>query len=503
MQLDRITIALRPRSPREAMDLGTKLLRANARAVWGAWFIVTAPVFVLLNIAFGLLGKPWLALLAMWWLKPAFDRLPLYVFSRALFGESPGWRATLSGQRAWRWGPTLAHLTWLRLDSMRALRLPLVFLEGLRGEAARARWRVLRGPLVGKTAFLTQCCLLFELGLYASLWMLVPMLVPTELWPSSRSTLARTLHAMTSGELVYVSNLVIYLAMSVIEPLYIAAGFALYINRRTQLECWDLDLAFRRLGARVAASLVLLLACLACVPTGARAAEPKPPPVSMDKLFTATPAGERDRMDAAAAAVAHDPLLGQKVTRKKWQWRNPKQAAHPKPKTQQTGFGTEMFGLVAKLLLYLLGISAVIALVVALVRRMGVLDRSGLASRREKPVHDALEVQDVAESHVPEDLAGAVRNLWGGGHPRAALALLYRGTAEAVFASAKIDWSPAATEAECLRYAAQMPVRVHGEQARRIVRAWQAAAYADRLPDEQAVERLLDGWPLRTAEVGT
>lgn len=498
MQLDRITIALRPRTPREAIDLGTKLLRANARAVWSAWFVVTAPAWVLLNVGFGLLGRPWLALLAMWWLKPAFDRLPLYVFSRTLFGETPGWRATLRGQRAWRWGPTLAQILWLRLDSTRALRLPLVFLEGLRGGAARDRWRVLRGPLVGQTAFLTYGCMLFELAFYAGLWMLAAMLVPSELWPASRASLLRSLHALSSGGLVYASNLAAYLAMSVIEPLYVAAGFALYINRRTQLECWDLDLAFRRLGARAAASLMLLLACLAFVPTGARAAGPVHRPAPGGRLFRPVPSDQRMRLDAAASAVSHDPLLGRKVTRRQWQWRIRPQTRTSTPSSFGPWVG--WFGSGVRLLLFVLAGGVVIVLAVALARRIR-FTGGGARARGARPATvDDLQLREAAESRVPDDLAGAVRGLWEAGHPRAALALLYRGTAEAVYAAAQMDWSASATEADCMRCARQLPVPAHGERARAIVRTWQAAAYADRMPDANALEEMLSNWPLRTAE---
>jgi hypothetical protein len=33
----------------------------------------------------------------------------------------------------------------------------------------------------------------------------------------------------------------------------VAAGFTLYLNRRTELEAWDLELAFRHLQERLAA----------------------------------------------------------------------------------------------------------------------------------------------------------------------------------------------------------------------------------------------------------
>ncbi len=130
MELERISVVLRPRESREALDLGAAMLRANARAVWSAWFAFTVPAFLLCNALAVLVGVPWLGLLLTWWLKPLFDRVPLYVLSRAVFDRPPCWRETLRGQHAMPWGPTFAGLSWLRVDSHRALRLPLALLEG-------------------------------------------------------------------------------------------------------------------------------------------------------------------------------------------------------------------------------------------------------------------------------------------------------------------------------------------------------------------------------------
>ena len=99
MELERISVVLRPRAPREALDLGAAMLRANAVAVWSAWFAFTVPIFIACNVLGVLLGLPWLGLVLMWWLKPMFDRLPLYVLSRAVFDRTPNWHETLRGQR--------------------------------------------------------------------------------------------------------------------------------------------------------------------------------------------------------------------------------------------------------------------------------------------------------------------------------------------------------------------------------------------------------------------
>ena len=43
-----------------------------------------------------------------------------------------------------------------------------------------------------------------------------------------------------------------FLAMSISEPIYVAAGFMLYLNRRTDLEAWDMEIALRQLAGRLA-----------------------------------------------------------------------------------------------------------------------------------------------------------------------------------------------------------------------------------------------------------
>ena len=35
-------------------------------------------------------------------------------------------------------------------------------------------------------------------------------------------------------------------AVLFVEPFYVAAGFAMYLNRRAELEAWDIEQKFRR-----------------------------------------------------------------------------------------------------------------------------------------------------------------------------------------------------------------------------------------------------------------
>ena len=551
MELERISVVLRPRESREALDLGAAMLRANAGAVWPAWFAFTLPLFVLCNALGLLLGLPWLGLLLVWWLKPLFDRVPLYVLSRAVFDRAPRWRETLHGQRAMPWGPTVAGLSWLRIDSHRALRLPLELLEGAPRRQRAARWKVLRRKLVGEASLLTWGCLQFELVLFLSVWLLALWLLPQEWRPVSFASFFRhDVHgAATAWTLVAAA--VDYLAMSAIEPLYVACGFALYLNRRTELEAWDIDLAFRRLRARLQdlgagaaetfeaksspsedrfstirrpiadamgqetaetwtarralqpgqllpptlpGKALCLLLCLG-LPLAGHAATPTPKaaPVSTPQQVFRQPLDDGDRRFAAAAAqVYRDPRFGGERHVRRWELKY-KQPPAQQPMNMGMAPLRLLSGLFNIVLWLALG-AAVVALAWFAWRwSAGLRERSPLPSSE---AHLSTTVDETPEA-LPHDVAGAARELWQAQCRREALALLYRGCAERIAQQLQLSFAAGATEADWLRHASALSDPVRTQRVTAIVRTWQFAAYADRYPDQVAFERLLDGWPLR------
>ena len=94
------------------------------------------PVFVLLNAIGWIAGLvPWMAL-AMWWLKPVFDRIPLFVLSRAVFGEATHWGDLWRARRQVLGGQLLRTLAWRRFSPWRAYTQPIEQLEGQRGGEA-------------------------------------------------------------------------------------------------------------------------------------------------------------------------------------------------------------------------------------------------------------------------------------------------------------------------------------------------------------------------------
>lgn len=503
MQLERIGVALRPRTPQEAMDLGMSMLRAHARRVWSAWLIFTLPIFLLCQgLAWGV-GAPWLGLLLPWWLRPLFDRIPLYVLSRAVFEQAPDWRATLKGQRAWPWGRTLAALTWLRVDTNRALRLPMDLLEGVTAKQRRARWRVLSRPLVGIASGLTWTCFAFELAISLSLCLFGLWLVPSEALPDSMRSFnqAISLPAFRHA-LVWIASGVTYVSMSIVEPLYVAAGFGLYLNRRTQLEAWDIDLAFRRLRERLLelGMAALLLICALGLPSFAHAAEQPAqaghaPTHSMAEVFR-QPVDGKDALFASGAANAYrDPRFGQPYKTQRWVLRTPPPPVSQSPAAGWLGLGALFANLGSAVLNVLLwgllavGVAALIGFALRYVRGA----KLALPARSEAP--KPLRSQMRQDASLPEDLAAAVRELWRGGRRREALSLLYRGSVQRAAAALHMQPPIDATESDWLQYARNMEDAARRERLVVIVRTWQLAAYADRYPADADIDALLSGWP--------
>ena len=58
---------------------------------------------------------------------------------------------------------------------------------------------------------------------------------------------------------VYTST---FVAFSLVGPFYVCSGFSLYLNRRIELEGWDIDIGFRRILNRIAPTLVIVCCIL-------------------------------------------------------------------------------------------------------------------------------------------------------------------------------------------------------------------------------------------------
>jgi hypothetical protein len=243
MQNDAVDVVWRPRGPWEGCDLGVRLLQSWLRPVFVCYLAVAFPLFCLFAATGAAIS--WLPFLLIWISKPWLDRTILFVLSRALFGRPTSplevWRARTD---VW-WQQLAATLTLRRLTASRSFTQPIVQLEGLRGPELRARISALAARHRGVARAVTQAFASAEFALFFSMFVLQVWLAPhTDANPwSDLQSLGRPAHA-------WVSTLEYAAVVWFLEPFYVAAGFGMYLNRRVELEAWDIEQEFRRAFAR-------------------------------------------------------------------------------------------------------------------------------------------------------------------------------------------------------------------------------------------------------------
>ncbi len=486
MQLDQLTLRLRPRGPWEAMDLGVALLRANWKPVLIAWLALVLPVVVLIY-ALGPAPSNWTWLL-VWWLKPLFARVPLYVLSRAVFGETPRLHEVIRALPGLLRTGVFAGLTYLRFDPWRSFNMPVRVLEGLRGRAAAARGQVLRKRAGGHAFWLTFVCMVFVVVLSFALLGLVNMFTPD---PAGTGENERGLWDMFNRAdehlplwLYYLNAAMDFIAFSVVELLYVAAGFTLYLNRRMVLEGWDIEVALRALAARVATqrekqawtgASAMVLAVLAAAILGqseqARSAEPHSKEIITEVLA--------------------QPEFEQYEDITRWKYVGPRLQDASKAQDKEPAFieGWRGFGVgfaqIARAVVWIALAALIVALLWRLSRWRANVER---APERIVPAAPAARQGKAKyEQALPRDIAHAVQQLLAASQVREALGLLYRA------AAARLGARPSDTEADCL---ARARLREAGLRAyvTNLVRAWQRAAYAQEASMD-AAQSLLSEWP--------
>jgi hypothetical protein len=239
MQVDAIAVKLRPRSMSESADLGVRLVQVNARSVWMTCTPVFIAVFVLAISTVEI--ATWLPTLLIFWLKPWLDRSVLFVLSRAVFGQATSFGDLWKAQRSVWWRQLPATLLLRRLSPWRSFTQPIYQLEGQRGKERRQRRQQLlrgqNGSALGMHAAFAHAELAIDFGLLSLLFLFAPS--------TARGGMFTWL---ASGDIASSLTLAVAYAgvVLVLEPMYVAAGFAMYLNRRVQLEAWDIEQEFRR-----------------------------------------------------------------------------------------------------------------------------------------------------------------------------------------------------------------------------------------------------------------
>ena len=241
MQIEALAVRLRPRSPLEAADLGVRMCQVRARQIYTCYALVWLPVSILSLATVTI--RSWLPLLLIWWLKPWMDRTILFVLSRAAFGQSTAALDVWRSQGAIWWTQLLSTLTVRRISPWRSFTQPVYQLEGLPFVRTGRRIVQLRRGRSGQALLVTSAFSLAETALTFALFSLKFWFAP----PSGEATTWSSLFDPASDLIAPLVAAICYAAVVLfLEPFYVAAGFAMYLNRRAELEAWDIEQEFRR-----------------------------------------------------------------------------------------------------------------------------------------------------------------------------------------------------------------------------------------------------------------
>ncbi len=244
LDLDKLAVEIRPRTPWEAADLGLLMAKRWWWPLTKIWLVMVAPVFVLLS--FLPLEWLWLQYTIIWWLKPIFERALLGFMSLSVFGDEPSIRRVFNNFSRVAFRQFFASLLWRRLSPSRSFDLPVLQLEGLAGRERSTRIAVLHREGTSQASSLTMYGASIEGCLSLAVVGLAFMFVPNEFdIPWSELYLEQN----SRGVMLVINSLSV-IAATLVAPFYVASGFSLYLNRRVNLEGWDIEIAFRKIARK-------------------------------------------------------------------------------------------------------------------------------------------------------------------------------------------------------------------------------------------------------------
>lgn len=496
MNLDNITAHIRLRSPWEAVDLGFAMVQHNARWIFPAWslflIMVASTVWLLMPDNY----KAYTPLI-VWWFKPLYDRVLLHILSHQMFDQRLTTAEVFSAipRLLIRTG-LFSALSWRRFSLSRGFNLAIWQLEGLRGKPRRKRQSLLHQQAHSRAVWLLFGCVHLEYVIILSLYTLIIALDPTSgTWDFISNSFLDSFDPDLAywGSLVYL--LLYTLSILLIEPLYLAASFTLYLNRRTQLEAWDIELTFRKLGERLQklAQHPMLLALLC---SGLWLSFSSPTVEANTSQTQESLATERLPVSQAAEqmdAVMQMEELAEQQTVKRWL---PKESMEMEDPDAEGMFSTHWLEGVANVVRGLLWLFVVIGLILAFVYRkdLAALLRPLPQTENKPPPPDVLFGMDIRPESLPDDIATQCEHLWQTGQHREALSLLYRGALMHLTRHDELPIQDSHTEGDILQLAQTQlpPVRMQWLLA--ATQYWREIAYAHRIPADQAIMDLLHNW---------
>ncbi len=493
MDLSKISTVVRPRSNWQAVDLGFRMAKQWYGPLVTGYITLTLPIFLLLSLLFYGENIFWAALL-FWWCKPLWERILLAYLSVRQFGDKPDLKTQLKMWLSIASRQIIPTLLWRRLSPQRSYNMAIVQLENLSGERRAKRLMQFVGSNQQAAFWLTVVGAHAEAIIGISLYVLFYMLVPTEL---QDDIALMELLSQTS----LVSNFAGYVAMVAVAPFYIAAGFSLYLNQRTQIEGWDIEIAFKRLASRhqpksspsaLSALAALLLFGSLMLPQTGYAQQQQTETTDKTQL------AQRQAVRSEARAILSQPPFRRTKTQsypKFYLDYEPSEKEKDKP-IDSTGM-LPLIGFLANGIEWIV-LALIVGLVIMLLIRYRHVIKALLPKKsasQDTPQSKVVFGLDITQDSIPDDPATQALELWQQGSKRQALSLLYRSALYWLIHQRHLEVHDSFTEGECLSQVKKNAQPEVYQLFAQITRHWLRLAYAAKAPDEQTMHTLCQQWP--------
>ena len=493
MELEKASARLAPRSPWQAVDMGTQMFRRWAWPTVRIWLIFTLlPFALLLWLTVSL--DTWWPLLIFWWLKPAWERPLLAWYSHALFAEELTLKQLFQRWRQYALPGLFAQLTWRRLSPSRSFNTAIWQLEAAKGQQVSLRHQVLHRAPSSRAGMLT--IVLFHIeqfmsyGLMALLYTLIPWQFNLEMsdWFFEQDSLQTA-----------IASSCLYLVMCITEPLYVACGFALYLNKRTWLEGWDLQLGLTRIGKRRQPSGIAAIVLIALITM------PFSEPAQADKNDIEAMHSEQQQVIELLASDEYMPF--ETRTSRKWKqqdedteerswseefWKGFFDRAGDTDSSRSSGNPFSIPDGFIWAVVWALFAGAVLWLLMKVASQMGF---SNTRARRPHEIPTHVAGLDIRHHSLPDDIGQAVEDALQQKDIRTAMSLLLRISLATLLREYPVPLAAGSTEQHCLRTLQ----KVHGQTAgievlKVVVDAWVRTAWAHRPVTEAEVRNVLAQW---------
>lgn len=555
MRLENVTAKIRPRGRWESIDLGCAMARRSYGTILMAWLITVWPLWIGGIYLMGTFMSPGAHVFfsAFWcWLTLQIaGKIPLFVMSRKLFGEEV---SVFTVFKEW-WTSMIFKNFWSRIigrfSAARGLSLPVAELEGLKGHAYKSRVNLLSRNGGDGAVQAILVCWLMQLVMIASCYFFVGLVIglygETDVLEMITVDLNRYGDEHAGWWLLFFFYL---LSVTIIEPFFIGAGFAMYVNSRTVTEGWDIELIFKRLSERLKTMYINKgpsragekssgsgLAGGEVTPSVAPALA-TPPSLSVSKGSPAPPTLSKAKIPpslivlgallgmlafSSPQAVAGDARVDRimksddfdlnrsssqefESTRSSGSSSSRGSGSYSgsySPRSSPVGNTAGLFSGVFTMLFWAAIILAVAAVIWVIYKNRKALAKGGLSSvDDDAPKVKSVMGMDVTPESLPKEIHEVARDAWLRGEHQLAMSLLYRGSISWMVNQARVPIIESDTEEDCLRRVKSIQLGADiGSYFKGVTTNWVRLAYGKKLPTDNVFMKLCDHWPFTKKKV--